>query len=596
MSEVLVRGKYRITREIARSNDVVYEAVDVTLGRKVALKELNLPPTITGHLRRERVERFNREARAAGRLGHPNIVSIFDVGEDNGRHFIAMEFLDGQNLRDILQVRSPLPVSEAVDICCQVLEALSCAHANGVVHRDIKPDNIQRLSSGVVKLTDFGIARLEEEPALTSNGQVFGTPSYMSPEQIEGKAVDHRTDIFSLGVVLYEVLTGRKPFIGDSVIGITYAIMHAEPPPMTGVSPYVEQIVRRALSKSPLSRPATAAQMSADLRAAGQGSGAIQAGFPPSGILAGPGPAPGSGPLQPAAQGLPWSWNGQTQPPSSGHTPVPAGAGSLTGLQGQPFAPPGVMMRPPRTLPSLSPETRRFFASVVAAILIGALIAIGIIMFTRSYDRYRTTAGAQVVSLAMQEGSDAYNRRDYTAAVAAFERAERLNPTGAERVKTVHNLEAAYVQLARQNRAAGKLEDARAIYLKALELSPDDAVAHADLAQLLDQMGQTQDAARERNAATSAPVPADPAASLRIDTLPPEASGPGTQAPQFMVSQRQQAAGLIEEGKQRYRAGDTDGARTKWRDAVGRAPGTPERDEAQALLDQTQTPANFDGG
>src|SRR5262249_42937553 len=210
----VIRGKYRIVREIARSNDIVYEAVDERFGRRIAIKELNIAPSLTGQARRERIERFNREARAAGRLSHPNIVSVFDFGEENGRHFIAMEFLEGQTLRDSMQVRGALPLKEALDLVCQVLDALAYAHANRVIHRDIKPDNIHLLPGGQVKLTDFGIARLTEEPALTSNGQVFGTPSYMSPEQIEGKGIDHRSDLFSLAVVLYEMLAGRKPFLG----------------------------------------------------------------------------------------------------------------------------------------------------------------------------------------------------------------------------------------------------------------------------------------------------------------------------------------------------------------------------------------------
>src|SRR5438067_1607628 len=152
MSVDLVRGRYRIVREIARSNDIVYEAIDTTLGRRIALKELNIAPSLTGQARRDRIERFNREARAVGRLGHPNIVSVFDFGEENGRHFIAMEFLEGQSLRDMMVVRGAFPLKEALDIACQALDALAYAHANRVIHRDIKPDNIHILPGGQVKL------------------------------------------------------------------------------------------------------------------------------------------------------------------------------------------------------------------------------------------------------------------------------------------------------------------------------------------------------------------------------------------------------------------------------------------------------------
>ena len=265
-----IKGKYRITREIARSNDIVYEAVDTSLQRRLALKELNIAPGMTGQAKRERVERFSREARAAGKLSHSNIVHIYDHWEENGRYFIAMEYLEGQTLRDVMQARGVMSLKEAVEIACQTLDALAHAHQHKVIHRDIKPDNIHILPNGSVKLTDFGIARLSEEPALTSNGQVFGTPSYMSPEQIEGKHIDHRSDLFSVGVLLYEMLAGRKPFTGDSVISITYAIMNADAPALHGVPQGVEQVIRRALSKRPEQRQLSADQMRQDLRNAEQ--------------------------------------------------------------------------------------------------------------------------------------------------------------------------------------------------------------------------------------------------------------------------------------------------------------------------------------
>ena len=230
MNQTLIKGKYRITREIARSNDIVYEAQDEAFGRKIALKELNLVQGLTGSARRERIERFQREAKAAGRLSHPHIVSIFDAGEEDGRYFIAMEFLEGQTLRDKIAARGALSIPDALEISHQVLDALGYAHQRGVIHRDIKPDNIHILPGGQAKLTDFGIARISDQPQLTSNGQIFGTPSFMSPEQIAGGAIDARLrSLFTFGIVLYEMLAGRRPFIGDSVISITYAIMNAEP-------------------------------------------------------------------------------------------------------------------------------------------------------------------------------------------------------------------------------------------------------------------------------------------------------------------------------------------------------------------------------
>ena len=267
VSSNTILGKYRIIREIARSNDIVYEAIDPTMARRVAVKELQLPPHLAGAQKRERIERFYREAKAAGTLSHRNIVTIHDVGQENDRHFLVMEYLEGQSLRDILQMQGALPLKETVEITLQLCDALAYAHSRGVVHRDIKPDNVHILPGGVIKLTDFGIARITAEPSITTQGQVFGTPSYMSPEQVASHTVDHRTDLFSLGITLYEMLTGRKPFVGDSVITITYNIMNNQPAMPVGVPAALHQILQRALAKDPNLRYQNAAAMAADLRA-----------------------------------------------------------------------------------------------------------------------------------------------------------------------------------------------------------------------------------------------------------------------------------------------------------------------------------------
>ncbi len=260
-------GKYRIVRLIAKSNDTVYEAIDPHLDRHIALKELTLPPNLSGAARRERIERFQREAKAAGALTHPHIVTIYEVGQHQEHRFIAMEYLIGQTLREVLTVGGPLPVQEVMEITLQLCEALGYAHAQGVVHRDVKPDNIYLVAPNrTVKLTDFGIARMMAEPSLTSAGQVFGTPAYMSPEQLTSREVDYRSDIFSLGIVVYEMLTGQKPFRGDSVVAITYQIMNAEPEMPPSLAPGLAAIIVRALAKDPDLRYQSLRALAADLR------------------------------------------------------------------------------------------------------------------------------------------------------------------------------------------------------------------------------------------------------------------------------------------------------------------------------------------
>ena len=260
-------GKYRIVRLIAKSNDTVYEAIDPHLDRHIALKELTLPPNLSGAARRERIERFQREAKAAGALTHPHIVTIYEVGQHQEHRFIAMEYLIGQTLREVLTVGGLLPVQVAIDITLQLCEALGYAHAQGVVHRDVKPDNIYLVAPNrTVKLTDFGIARMMAEPSLTSAGQVFGTPAYMSPEQLTSREVDYRSDIFSLGIVLYEMLTGQKPFRGDSVVTITYQIMNSEPEMPSSLAPGIAAIIVRTLAKDPDLRYQSLRALAADLR------------------------------------------------------------------------------------------------------------------------------------------------------------------------------------------------------------------------------------------------------------------------------------------------------------------------------------------
>jgi len=250
-------GRYEILDEIGQgAMGTVYRALDPLIEREVAIKTV-----VIAQLRSEGPDaeaRFLREAQSAGRLSHPNIVTIYDVGETDSLAYIAMEYLPGSTLRDLMD-RSLLPLDLALDTALQMAEALAFAHEHGVVHRDIKPANVVVTGRrGRIKLTDFGIAHLLNSNQ-TQTGQMLGSPRYMSPEQAMGREVDGRSDIFSLGAVLYEMLTGRYAFDGDSLPTIVYRVINETPPaamPSRGALPSgLAELLARMLHKNPASRP-----------------------------------------------------------------------------------------------------------------------------------------------------------------------------------------------------------------------------------------------------------------------------------------------------------------------------------------------------
>jgi len=247
-------GHYQLLREAGRGGmSLVYEAVDNRIGRRVALKVLSLQMTASPEAQDARVTRFKRESRAIARLSHPNIVSIYDIGEEDGLHFIVMEYLDGETLRE-RTVHGPTAPPEAAAILRQVASGLDAVHDAGIVHRDIKPSNVMLLPGGQVKLMDFGVARQHEDTMVTQAGAMVGSPVYMSPEQANGQEHGTASDLWSLGVILYEMLAGRAPFIGDTIPNVLYQVAHATPAPLEGAPPAVQQVLDRALDKNPALR------------------------------------------------------------------------------------------------------------------------------------------------------------------------------------------------------------------------------------------------------------------------------------------------------------------------------------------------------
>lgn len=264
-------GRYEIVAELGQgAMGTVYKARDPLLDRIVAIKtiSLNLP-------RDEAAEfeaRFYQEAKAAGQLSHPNIVTIYDIGKCEDLAYMAMEYLEGQELRSILGAESMIPIDRALLIAAQVADALQFAHERQVVHRDIKPANVMVLNDGLIKITDFGIARMRNNEVKTMTGMILGSPKYMSPEQVAGKRADHRSDLFSLGVVVYEMLTGTSPFVADNIHGVMYQTLNFTPPAPKTLNPDLPEvlnyIVAKVLAKNAEDRYQSARDLENDLRQA----------------------------------------------------------------------------------------------------------------------------------------------------------------------------------------------------------------------------------------------------------------------------------------------------------------------------------------
>jgi eukaryotic-like serine/threonine-protein kinase len=267
----LFDGRYRILRKLGSGGMAnVYLAEDQELGRRVAIKILN-----DRHANDDQfIERFRREAKNAAGLSHPNIVSIYDRGEAEGTYYIAMEFLDGRSLKELIVSRGPAPVSVAIDYARQILAALRFAHRNGIVHRDIKPHNVLVDGEGRLKVTDFGIARAGASQ-MTEAGSIIGTAQYLSPEQAKGSPVDQTSDLYSVGVVLYELLTGVVPFTGDTPVEIAMKHLSAIPDPPSShraeIPRELDKVVMRALAKDPHERYQTAEEMDGDLARVSRG-------------------------------------------------------------------------------------------------------------------------------------------------------------------------------------------------------------------------------------------------------------------------------------------------------------------------------------
>lgn len=263
-------GKYDITGMLGKgAMGIVYKALDPDINREVAIKIIRFDLVSEESDKEEVMERFMREAQAAGKLTHPNIITIYDVGREGDMTYIVMQYIKGQSFQKMVSSGEKISTQEVIQLMDQLCSALDYAHNNGIVHRDIKPANILMDKEGKPFIVDFGVARLETS-TLTEAGTTIGTPSYMSPEQVMGKKVDRRSDIFSLGSILYELLTGRRAFLAQSITTVIYKIINEEPPALSevkrGLPGGFEQVISKALAKDPDDRYSTCTELAADLR------------------------------------------------------------------------------------------------------------------------------------------------------------------------------------------------------------------------------------------------------------------------------------------------------------------------------------------
>ena len=354
-------GRYEILGELGRgAMGVVYRATDPVIGRTVAVKTLQLSEEGTGLTRAELLARFQTEARAAGNLAHPNIVVVFDAGEEEGLFFITMELVEGKSLQNLLDSGQMFPLPRVLRIMEQTCSALQFAHDRNIVHRDIKPANLMLTPDDTVKVTDFGTAKILQFGTVQQTAQVMGTPSYMSPEQIKGKVVDGRSDIFSLGVVLYEMVTGEKPFPGQNITTVIYKIVNEEPTAPrdidSSIHPGLNAIIMKSLAKEPAARYQSCRELFDDLR----NYRSLPSAQNPHSMLAFGGTSQGR-----ALQGAP-----------ANDTQFAATSGALSSRSSSPSQTP-VVRRTGTIAPAPEPKKNSTFTTVLAAIFLLAVIVFG---------------------------------------------------------------------------------------------------------------------------------------------------------------------------------------------------------------------------
>jgi eukaryotic-like serine/threonine-protein kinase len=382
MPTVTKAGRYEIVGELGRgAMGVVYKAMDPVIGRTVAVKTIRLSEEGTGLSRPELLTRFQTEARAAGLLTHPNIVVVFDAGEEDGLYYITMELVEGKSLQALLDGGHAFPLPRTLRIMEQTCSALQFAHERNVIHRDIKPANLMLTADDTVKVTDFGTAKILQFGTVQQTAHVMGTPSYMSPEQVKGRAVDGRSDIFSLGVMLYEMVTGEKPFPGQNITTVIYKIVNEDPVPPRQIDPSIHPgisaVIMKALVKEPDQRYQNCREMLEDLR--NYRTVAPGAAHPQSTMVMGGGsPAATLISASPAGRGL----------TGEDHT-VAATTRSLNARASAPSQTPVVRRTATITPPPEPPQKKNVVGTILAALFLLGVIVYGAIKIRPVFEAAR---------------------------------------------------------------------------------------------------------------------------------------------------------------------------------------------------------------
>jgi predicted Ser/Thr protein kinase/tetratricopeptide (TPR) repeat protein len=556
-------GRYEVVRELGKgAMGIVYLAKDPLIGRLVALKTIRAAVHADDDETKEFQQRFIREAQAAGILNHPSIVTVHDIGQDDTSNmsFIAMEYVEGQNLKEVLSQGRNLTFEQIADIVAQVAEALDFAHAKGIVHRDVKPANIILVDGTRAKITDFGIAKIASGAAnLTTTGQFLGTPNYMAPEQVKGAPVDGRTDIFALGICLYECLTRRKPFGGDSLTSISYKIVHEPFPPLQEINPQIpepfEDVVAHCLEKDPSKRYQRARDLALALRAVARGDKLAR----PEPLLAEETMVTRERPLPTVEVPFPDAMDA-TPPPGDGTRPAmptqaaPIVAAAATAAAAAPTVekpkPPAAPVAKPSGQPVLK---RRIAAPVfigVIAFLVVALIAVVVAFRARQPDVPAVDSAVEMRRARERqlrlEGDALIRQKRYDAAYAKYQELQRLAPKSPHVADTLQRLNAIRQQedLSKQQLAQAQAKfqegvvafnekqypDAIARFQEALAINPNlvDATTQLTLAQAEQQKLDTARLARQqqrqagRNAATTAVTTTHETAAVTQTTAPAE--------------------------------------------------------------------------